>query len=65
MAIQQIQHNTELRLTPKGIRFYRLWSALQETISNLQALTVIDLSKLCQDDIELLDNFVVFVDDIK
>jgi hypothetical protein len=65
MAIQQIQHNTELRLTPKGIRFYRLWSALQETVSSLQALTVMDLSKLGQDDIELLENFVVFIDDVK
>ena len=42
-----------------------LYNAIQETISNLQLLSKEDISELTQDELDTLENLVIFIDDIK
>ena len=41
-----------------------IFSALQETISNLQLLSKEDISKLSQEELDALEYLIIFVDDI-
>lgn len=62
MSIQT--NRKSLRLTAKGKRLMELRSALQECASSLKALTVPELARLDEADIEYLEQLVVIIDDI-
>ena len=53
-----------LIIMPKGKRLMELRSALQECADTLKALTVPELARLDEADIEYLEQLIVFVDDI-
>jgi len=41
-----------------------IYSAIQETISNLQLLTEQDISELSQEELDFIESVIIFVDDI-
>jgi hypothetical protein len=45
-------------------RIVVIYSALQETISNLQLLSKDDISELSQEELDALEYLIIFVDDI-
>lgn len=63
-SYMSIQSKKILALTPKGKRLMELRSALQECADTLKALTVPELARLDEADIEFLEQLIVIVDDI-